>query len=94
MKNAKTGNPDVRRSSVWSCGGGLPWSVGIDVQAAARPVLTDEKGNVAKGWTGFETVVDVPPGAYRLESTLFAGQKPFMHATHEFCVLQSPERAK
>ena len=60
----------------------------------ASSVLTDEKGNVAKGWKGFETVVDVPPGAYRLESTLFAGKKPFMHTTHEIRVLQSPERVK
>ena len=60
----------------------------------ANSVLTDEKGNVAKDWMGFEMVVDVPPGAYRLESTLFAGKTPFMHTTHEIRVLQSPERMK
>ena len=58
---------------------------------SATSVLTDEKGTVAKGWKGFATPVDVPPGFYRLESTLFAGDQPFMHTAHEIRVLQSPD---
>lgn len=58
---------------------------------SAVSVLTDEKGKVAKGWKGLETVVDVSPGVYRLESTLFAGDQPFMHTAHKIRVLQSPD---